>query len=179
VREPLIAAGTVALCAGVVLAHSAPVQIALGILLVLLVVPCALIDLQRRVIPNRLTGPAAVLAVLVGSVLDPSGEAGRLIAGVAAGAFLLVPALIRPGGMGMGDVKLAGVMGLCLGSAVAPALIVALVTGVLAGGVMIACHGTKDARKTAIPFGPFLAFGALVAIFVGPALVHAYTSSLH
>jgi leader peptidase (prepilin peptidase)/N-methyltransferase len=168
-----------ALCLGVLLAGGEPVQVALGVLLVLLVVPCALIDLQHRIIPNRLTGPAAVLAVIVGSVLDPSGEAGRVISGAAAGGFLLLAALIRPGAMGMGDVKLAGVMGLCLGSAVAPAMLAALVAGVLGGTVMIARDGAKEARKRAIAFGPFLALGAVLGIFIGPALVHGYMSSLH
>ena len=178
-RYRVVDVGTVGLCVGVVLAHSEPAQSALGVLLVLLVVSCALIDLEHRIIPNRLTGPAALLALVVGSVLDPSGEPARLIAGAAAGTFLLLPALIRPGGMGMGDVKLAAVMGLCLGSAVAPAILVALVAGVVGGGVLIAQHGAQEARKRAIPFGPFLALGALFGIFVGPALVHWYTSSLH
>ena len=93
------------------LVRSEPVEVALGILLVLLVVPCALIDLEHRIIPNRLTGPAAVLALVLGSALDPSGEAARLISGAVAGMVLLFAAVIRPDGMGMGDVKLGAVMG--------------------------------------------------------------------
>ena len=67
----------------------------------------------------------------------------------------------------MGDVKLAGVMGLFLGSAVAPALLIALLAGVLVGAVIIARKGASEGRKTAVPFGPFLALGALVGAFAG------------
>jgi len=74
----------------------------------------------------------------------------------------------------MGDVKLAGVMGLFLGAAVAPAILVALLTGVLLGAVVIARKGVRDGRRTAVPFGPFLAFGAVFAVFLGHPLVHAY-----
>ena len=119
-RYPLVEALTAALCVGAVLAHSSAAGVALSIVLILLVVPAALIDLEHRIIPNKLTLLGAVLALALGLALDPSGEPARLIAGAAAGGFLLLAALAYPGGMGMGDVKLAGVMGLFLGSAVAP-----------------------------------------------------------
>ncbi len=77
-----------------------------------------------------------------------------MIAGAAAGGFLLLAALAYPGGMGMGDVKLAGMMGLFLGAAVAPALLIALVVGVIAGATVIARKGAQAGRKTAVPFGP-------------------------
>jgi leader peptidase (prepilin peptidase) / N-methyltransferase len=73
-------------------------------------------------------------------------------------------------------VKLAGMMGLFLGSAVAPALLVALVTGALTGAVVIARRGVREGRKTAVPFGPFLAVGALVAVFAGHQLVDVYVN---
>ena len=76
----------------------------------------------------------------------------------------------------MGDVKLAGMMGLFLGAAVAPALLIALLSGVLVGAVVMARKGAQEGRKTAIPFGPFLALGALVAVFVGPQLVDVYVT---
>lgn len=176
-RYPLIEAVTAALCIGVVLArHSSAVAVALGILLVLLCVPAAAIDLEHRIIPNAITGLGALLALAVGLVLDPSGEPTRLIAGAAAGGFLLVAALAYPAGMGMGDVKLAGMLGLLLGKSVAPALLIALVSGTLLGAAIIARKGAEAGRKTAIPFGPFLAFGGLVAVFVGPQLVDVYVN---
>jgi leader peptidase (prepilin peptidase) / N-methyltransferase len=175
-RYPLVEALTAALCVGAVLAHSTPTGIALSVVLILLVVPAALIDLEHRIIPNKITALGAVLALAIGLALDPSGEPGRLIAGVAAGGFLLAAALAYPGGMGMGDVKLAGMMGLFLGAAVAPAILIALSSGVLLGAVVIARKGAKQGRKTAIPFGPFLALGALVAVFAGQPLVDLYVN---
>jgi leader peptidase (prepilin peptidase)/N-methyltransferase len=175
-RYPLVEALTAALCVGAVLAHSSAAGIALAILTVLLVVPAALIDLEHRIIPNRITALGAVLALAIGFALDPAGEPERLIAAAAAGGFLLIAALAYPGGMGMGDVKLAGVLGLCLGASVAPAVLIALLAGVAVGAVVIARKGTREGRKTAVPFGPFLALGALVAVFAGSQLVDLYVN---
>jgi len=174
VRYPLVEALTAALCVGAVIAHSSAADIGLSVALILIVVPAALIDLEYRIIPNKITGLGAVLALAIGLALDPAGEPERLIAGVAAGGFLLLAALAYPGGMGMGDVKLAAVMGLFLGSAVAPAVLIALLSGVLLGAVVIARKGTHEGRKTAVPFGPFLALGAIVAVYAGQPLVALY-----
>jgi leader peptidase (prepilin peptidase) / N-methyltransferase len=76
--------------------------------------------------------------------------------------------------MGMGDVQLAAVLGLYLGRAVAPAVMVALVAGVLVGALVIARKGAREGRRTAVPFGPFLALGALEQLLVGPALQSAW-----
>jgi leader peptidase (prepilin peptidase)/N-methyltransferase len=173
-RYPLVEALTAALCVGAVLTHESAIGIALSIVLILLVVPAALIDLEHRIIPNRITALGAVLAIGVGLALDPGGEPERLIAGAGAGGFLLLAALAYPGGMGMGDVKLAGMMGLFLGAAVAPAILIALISGVLLGAAVIARKGAKEGRKTAVPFGPFLALGALSAIFAGQQLIDFY-----
>jgi leader peptidase (prepilin peptidase)/N-methyltransferase len=175
-RYPLVEALTAALCIGAVLAHRSAAGIALSVALIMVVVPAALIDLEYRVIPNRLTALGAVLALSIGLVLDPAGEPARLLAAAGAGGFLLLAALAYPGGMGMGDVKLAAVMGLFLGRAVAPAIMIALLSGVLVGGVVIARKGAREGRKTAVPFGPFLALGALVALFAGNAIVEAYVN---
>jgi leader peptidase (prepilin peptidase)/N-methyltransferase len=175
-RYPLVEAGTAALCVGAVLAHQTATGIALSVVLILLVVPAALIDLEHRIIPNRITALGAILALVLGLALNPAGEPERLIAGAAAGGFLLLAALAYPGGMGMGDVKLAAVMGLFLGRAVAPAILIALLCGVLVGAVVIARKGAGEGRKTAIPFGPFLALGALVAVFAGQPLVEVYVN---
>lgn len=173
-RYPLVEGLTAALCIGAVLAHTSASGIALSVALILLVVPAALIDLEHRVIPNRLTALGAGVAMVTGLALDPSGEPERLIAAAGAGGLLLLAALAYPGGMGMGDVKLAAVMGLFLGRAVAPAILVALLAGVLVGAVIIAEKGAQQGRKTAVPFGPFLALGALVAVFAGEPLIDLY-----
>jgi len=173
-RYPLVEALTAALCIGAVLAHHAAATVALSVALILIVVPAALIDLEHRIIPNRITALGAALALAIGLVLEPATEPARLIAGACAGGVLLLAALTRPGAMGMGDVKLAAVMGLFLGAAVAPALLVALFTGVVLGVFVIARSGVHEGRKTAVPFGPFLAVGAVFAVFLGQPLVHAY-----
>jgi leader peptidase (prepilin peptidase)/N-methyltransferase len=175
-RYPLVEALTALLCVGAVLAGGGSATIVLNVAFILLLVPVALIDVEHRIIPNRLTALGAILALAIGTLLDPSGEPQRLIAGVIAGGALLLAALAYPGGMGMGDVKLAGVMGLFLGSAVAPAMLVALFAGVLFGVFVMASKGTQIARKTAVPFGPFLAFGSLVAVFAGDPLINLYTT---
>jgi leader peptidase (prepilin peptidase)/N-methyltransferase len=176
VRYPLIELTTGLLCVGAVLAHDSAAGMALSIALILLIVPAAAIDLEHRIIPNAITLPGCVLALAIGTALDPSGEPTRLIAGAAAGGFLLVAALAYPGGMGMGDVKLAAMMGLFLGSAVAPAILIALLAGTAAGIVVIARKGARAGRKTAVPFGPFLAVGALSAVYAGGPLVDVYVN---
>jgi leader peptidase (prepilin peptidase)/N-methyltransferase len=174
-RYPLVEAATAALCVGAVLAHPTAAGLALGIALILVLVPAALIDLEHRIIPNSLNAVGAMAAIAIGVALDPSGEPERLIAGAGAGGFLLLAALAYPGGMGMGDVKLAAVMGLLLGRAVGAAVMVALLAGVIVGGLIIARKGAGAGRKTAVPFGPFLALGGLVAVFAGQEMVALYT----
>ena len=173
-RYPLVEAVTGLLCAAVVLAMGADEDALLPLALVLLLVPVTLIDLDHRIIPNRLMLIGAVLAPALVLLTEPGLIVEHLIAGVAAGGFFLLAVLAYPRGMGMGDVKLAAVLGLFLGRAVGPALFVALVAGTLAGAVVIARKGAAEGRKTAVPFGPFLALGGVVAVFAGDALVDWY-----
>jgi leader peptidase (prepilin peptidase)/N-methyltransferase len=119
-------------------------------------------DLRTRLVPDRalLAASAVGLAVLVIDV--PHDLPERLICALGAGGFLLAAALIRPNGMGLGDVKLAAVLGLYLGTSVVTALLVAFGAGALAGLAIVAVGGW-EARSRAIPFAPFLAIGALAA----------------
>jgi leader peptidase (prepilin peptidase)/N-methyltransferase len=174
-RYPIVEALTAALCVGVVLTRSSAVGIALGVALVLIVVPAATIDLGYMIIPNKLVLAGALLALALGTALDPSGEPERLAAGAGAAAALFLVVLAYPRGMGMGDVKLVGVLGLFLGLAVIPAIAIALISGTLVGAVVISRKGVAAGRKTALPFGVFLAFGAVVAIFAGNPLLHWYS----
>ena len=176
-RYPLIEALCGALAVAVVLTKHSAHDIVLGLVLVAVLVPVALIDLDIRTIPNKITAPAAVAAVIIGAALRPAGVPEQLIAGVAAAGFLLVFALAYPRGMGMGDVKLAGVLGLFLGRSVAVAILVAVLVGTLAGVAVMARVGVAKGRKTAVPFGPFLAIGGIIALLVGPSLVHWYLHS--
>jgi len=173
-RYPLVEAGTALLLAAVVLTQGADRDAWLGLAFVLVLTPVVFIDLGHRIIPNpiMLVGAVAAIVLVLLTRADSLGE--HLIAGAAAGGFLLVAALAYPSGMGMGDVKLAGVMGLFLGRSVGPAMLVALVAGSLVGVAIIARKGAAVGRKTAVPFGPFLALGGLVGLFAGDAMVDWY-----
>jgi leader peptidase (prepilin peptidase)/N-methyltransferase len=173
-RYPLTEALTGALFAAVVIARGANRTTWLGLIFVVALVAITRIDLEHQIIPNRILAPLAVAALVLTAVFEPHQLPERLIAGAAAGGFLLVAALAYPGGMGMGDVKLAAVMGLVLGRAVAPALLVALLAGTIVGIGVMARHGVKEGRRTKVPFGPFLALGGIVGLFAGRALVGAY-----
>jgi leader peptidase (prepilin peptidase) / N-methyltransferase len=175
-RYPLVEALTAALAVAVVMAMHGPRELALGFALIAFLVPIALIDFDKRTIPNKITLPAALGAIAIGLVLGPSKVPEQLLAGACAGGFLLVFALAYPGGMGMGDVKLAAVLGLYLGRSVAVALIAGVMLGTIAGIAVMARVGVARGRKTAVPFGPFLAIGGIVGLFVGPAIVHWYLS---
>jgi len=177
-RYPAVEALTAVLAVSVVLVKHSAHDIALGLVLVAVLVPVALIDLDHRVIPNKITLPAAVAAIAIGLALKPSGVEEQLIAGAAAGGFLLVFLLAYPRGMGMGDVKLAAVLGLFLGREVAVALFVGVLAGMVVGAAIMARVGVSKGRKTAVPFGPFLALGGVVALLAGPAIVHWYLHSL-
>ena len=176
-RYPLVEAGTAALCALVVIAKGADEDALLGLALVLLLVPVTLIDLDHRIIPNKLMLVGAIVAPALALATAPDDLVEHLVAGVAAGGFFLLAVLAYPRGMGMGDVKLAAVLGLFLGRAVGPAVFIALISGTLVGAAVIARKGAREGRKTAVPFGPFLALGAVVALFAGDALVDAYLST--
>jgi leader peptidase (prepilin peptidase)/N-methyltransferase len=177
-RYPVVEAITAALYVLVVaLKHDAVEQMVLGLVLVTFLVPIAVIDLDVKKIPNKLTAPAAVLALVLGAVLAPGDLPEQLAAGAGALIFFLLPTLLHKKGMGMGDVKLVGVLGLYLGRAVVPAIFIALILGVVVGAAVIVSKGVSDGRRTKIPFGPFLAVGALIAFFVGNSLVDSYTDS--
>jgi leader peptidase (prepilin peptidase) / N-methyltransferase len=148
-------------------------ELVLGLVFVTMLVAVTLTDLERRIIPNKILLVAAVLAVAIATATDPGSLPERAIAAIAAGGLLLAAALAYPRGMGLGDVKLAATMGLFLGRDVAPAILVALLAGSLVGLAMIARHGA-EARKRAIPFGPFLALGGVVGLLAGEELVDWY-----
>jgi leader peptidase (prepilin peptidase) / N-methyltransferase len=173
-RYPVVEAVTAALLVAVVLAKGADSDAWLGLAFVILLVPVTLIDLDHRIIPNTLMLVGTVVSVALVLLTQPESLTEHLIAAAAAGGFLLVAALAYPAGMGMGDVKLAAVMGLFLGRSVGPAMLVALITGSVVGALIIARKGAKEGRKTAIPFGPYLAFGGLVGLFAGDAIVDWY-----
>jgi len=177
-RYPLTEAAMAGLFAGTVLIVGTDDwgSLALGLALCALLVIVTLTDLERRVIPNKVLLAGAVIAIILAAVADPGSLGTRAISAAAAGGILFLVALAYPRGMGMGDVKLAAVMGLYLGRAVAPALLIGFAAGAMVGLGLIARRGAA-ARKQALPFGPFLALGGIVGLWYGNQLVDWYLST--
>ena len=153
-----------------------PGEVALGLVFVTTLAAITLTDLEQRIIPNKILIVAAVLGIAIAAATDPGSLPERAIAAAGASGLLFVAALAYPRGMGMGDVKLAAVMGLFLGRNVAPAIFVALLAGSLVGLAMIARRGAA-ARKQAIPFGPFLALGGVAGLLTGDEMVDWYVGT--
>ncbi|HWN23114.1 MAG TPA: prepilin peptidase [Gaiellaceae bacterium] len=130
-------------------------------------------DLSHRIVPNVIVLPAAAIVLVAQTALEPSVE--WVLGALGASLFLLLAALAYPKGMGMGDVKLALLLGAMLGRTVPVALMLGMLAALVPSFVLLARHGSA-ARKMAIPFAPFLAFGAIVALFFGDRLLDAYLS---
>jgi leader peptidase (prepilin peptidase)/N-methyltransferase len=133
----------------------------------------AAIDLERRIIPNRIVLPATAVVFLAQIAFTPERTFESVFFGVGAGLFFLLPILVYPAGMGMGDVKLALFLGVTLGVKVLVALAVGLGLVFVAAIVVLTQEGLAG-RKRALPFGPFLAAGGVVALLAGDALLSAY-----
>jgi leader peptidase (prepilin peptidase)/N-methyltransferase len=174
-RYPLTELGLGVLFALTVLVHrdDSVAEVAIDLVFLTMLAAITLTDLEQRIIPNKILLVGVVLCLAIAVPTDPSGLPERLIAAAAAGGLFFLVALAYPQGMGLGDVKLTATMGLFLGWAVAPAILVGLFTGSIVGVTLIARHGA-EARKMAIPFGPFLAFGGVVGMLVGNQLIDLY-----
>jgi leader peptidase (prepilin peptidase) / N-methyltransferase len=153
--------------------HDSVAEVAIDLVFVTMLAAVTLTDLERRIIPNKILLAGAIVCVAVAAPTDPGGLPERAIAAAAAGGLFFLVVLAYPRGMGLGDVKLAATMGLFLGRAVAPAILFALLAGSAVGLALIARHGS-EARKAAIPFGPFLALGGVIGMLVGNQLLDLY-----
>ena len=132
-------------------------------------------DLSHRIVPNVVVLPATVVVLAAMTALHPSAE--WAVGSFGAGLFLLLAALVHPKGMGMGDVKLALLLGAMLGRTVPVALMVGMIAALAPSIVLFARHGSA-ARKMYIPFAPFLALGGVIALFFGDELLDAYLTLL-
>jgi leader peptidase (prepilin peptidase)/N-methyltransferase len=150
-----------------------PAEAVIGLVFVTMLAAVTLTDLEQRIIPNKILLVGSILCIAIAVPTDPGGVPERLIAAAGAGGLFFFAALAYPSGMGLGDVKLAAAMGLFLGRAVAPAILVALLAGSIVGLALLARHGSS-ARKMAIPFGPFLALGGVVGLLAGDQLMDLY-----
>jgi leader peptidase (prepilin peptidase)/N-methyltransferase len=177
-RYPVTEVTLAALFAAVALRfHDDAGELALGLVFVSMLMAITLTDLERRIIPNKILLVGSVIGLAIAAITDPGSVPERLAAGAGAGGVLFLAALAYPGGMGMGDVKLAAAMGIFLGVEVIPAMLIALLAGSAVGIAMIIRHGAA-ARKQAIPFGPFLALGGVVGLLAGHTLINAYLSAM-
>jgi leader peptidase (prepilin peptidase)/N-methyltransferase len=173
---PAVELLTAVLIAGCVFAFGLTFEAAIAAFFCAVLVALSAIDLEHRIIPNRIVLPATVVVLAANTLRDPSAK--WALAAFGASAFLFTAALIYPAGMGMGDVKLALLMGAALGATVPVALMAGMLAAMVPSFVLFARHGSK-ARKMGIPFGPFLAIGSVVALFWGHAILDAYLSTLH
>jgi leader peptidase (prepilin peptidase)/N-methyltransferase len=124
------------------------------------------IDLDRRLLPDVIVLPTLGVVLILQITFYPGSTLEWVLAGLAAALVFFIPLLVYPAGMGMGDVKLAALLGVALGKAVAAAIVFALLGGGVVALLLLARHGL-GARKRSIPFGPFLAVGGLIVLFLG------------
>ena len=172
-RYPAVELVTALLLAGSVWRFGLGGSAAVASFFCLALVAVSATDLEHRIIPNRIVVPAGVIVLAANTALHPGPQ--WAIGAFGASGFLLVAALAYPGGMGMGDVKLAFLMGAALGKTVPVALFVGMLAAMIPGIVLLVRHG-RAARKMGVPFGPFLALGSVVALFAGTWLLHGYLS---
>ncbi len=168
---PLVEAVTAALIVSCVAVFGVTAYAALAATFCAVLVALSVIDLRHRIVPNRIVVPAAAVTLVAHTAIDPS--VAWLAGALGASGFLFVAVLAYPKGLGMGDVKLALLLGAMLGGAVVVALLLGFVAALVPSVVLFARHGS-GARKMAIPLVPFLSLGAVVALFFGQGLLHAY-----
>jgi leader peptidase (prepilin peptidase)/N-methyltransferase len=174
-RYPAVELGTAVLAAACVLDFGLSLRALSGAIFCAALVTISATDIERRIVPNRVVLPATVVVLALQLAWDPSIE--WPLAGLGAALFLFLAALAYPRGMGMGDVKLALLLGVALGRTVPVALMIGMIAALVPSIVLLARHGAA-ARKMAIPFAPFLALGGVVALFAGQQLVDWYLTFL-
>ncbi|MBJ7454651.1 MAG: prepilin peptidase [Thermoleophilia bacterium] len=176
-RYPAIELASAALAAGAIAGFGPTWEGLSAALLGVALVPIVAIDLEHKLIPDIIVLPAAALCLAFAIAADPREWWVSVAAALGASGFLFLLWLVHPGGMGLGDVKLALLLGAVLGASVVPALLVAFAGGAALGVVLLARYGSR-ARKMAVPFGPFLAAGALAGLWFGPAMIGWYAERL-
>ena len=170
---PAVELLTATLIAGCVLAFGLTPRAAVAAFFCAVLVAVSAVDVRHRIIPDRIVLPATAVVLAAQTLIEPSPQ--WALGALGASLFLFAAVLAYPAGMGMGDVKLALLMGAALGKTVPAAMMIGMIAALIPGLVLFARHGMA-ARKMGIPFGPFLAFGAVVALFAGEALLDAYLS---
>jgi leader peptidase (prepilin peptidase)/N-methyltransferase len=168
---PLVEAVTAALVVSCAAVFGLTPYAALAAGFCAVLVTLSVIDWNHRIVPNRIVVPAAGVALVAHTAIDPSPE--WLVAALCASGFLFAAVLAYPNGLGMGDVKLALLLGAALGTSVGVAVMIGMFAALVPGVVLLARHGSA-ARKMGLPFVPFLSLGAVVALFCGEWVLDAY-----
>jgi leader peptidase (prepilin peptidase)/N-methyltransferase len=168
---PAVEVGTAVLAVACVAVFGPTAEAALAVGFCALLVTLSAIDIRERIVPDRIVLPSGVLVLVLHTVLDPSPE--WLLASIGAAGFLFLAVLAYPKGLGMGDVKLALVLGAMLGATVSIALFLGFVAALVPAAVLFARHGSA-ARTMAVPLVPFLALGAVAALFFGRRILEGY-----
>ena len=168
-RRWVVAALTAAIFAALTIQIGLEPELVPALLLTALVVPAAAIDLNHRIIPNLINLPGAVAVYVLSVAAQPDRWLEFLLGGLGCMLFLGVAWVVFPAGMGLGDVKMALMIGFGLGKYAFLAMFVGFMASTVLSLFLIARHG-KQARKMGFPFGPFLAFGTVVALLFGPDL---------
>lgn len=172
---PAIELATAGLVTGCVLAFGVTWDALIASYFCAVLVVISAIDLKHKIIPNKIVVPAFVIVLAAQTLLHPSPQ--WALAALGASGFLFIAAVVYPAGMGMGDVKLALLLGAMLGRVVPVGLMLGMLLALIPSVYLLATHGAK-ARKMGFPFGPFLALGAILALFWGDQLLEAYLSLL-
>ncbi|MFY9488958.1 MAG: prepilin peptidase [Solirubrobacterales bacterium] len=173
-RYPFFEALTAILWSAVGAYHGLEPELLPDLLLITTLLVAANSDLDMRIIPNKLLFVSLLAGLIAQAWARPDDWLEWTVAGSAAFTGMFLVALAYPRGMGMGDVKLAGVMGIYLGRAIGPALLFAFFAGTLVGVAVMIRKGVAEGRKTAVPFGPFMAAGGILAVFWGEDVVEWY-----
>ena len=171
-RYPAVEAATAVLIAACFFHFGLTAEAVLAAFFCAVLVVLSAIDIEHRILPDRIVLPSAAIVLVAQTALNPSVE--WILAALGASLFLFLAVLAYPKGMGMGDVKLALLMGAMLGRTVTVAMAIGMVAALVPAVVLLARHGSA-ARKMGIPFGPFLALGSVIALFAGERLFAAYT----
>ena len=143
-----------------------------ALVLISALISLAVIDLEHRLLPNVIVGPAALAGLVLSILADPAGWWTYPLSAIAVAGVLFGLALIYPSGMGMGDVKMGGMLGAFLGPYAALAVFLGALIGAVTGGLLMAAG--KMQRRSALPFGLFMALGGIISLFVGPELWQLY-----
>ena len=172
VRYPVVEATNGLLFGVAAYVFGASLTLLPALVLISALVSLAVIDLEHGLLPNVIVGPAALVGLVLSILANPAGWWTYPLSAIAVGGALFVLVFVYPAGMGMGDVKMGGMLGAFLGPYAALAVFLGALLGAVTGGLLMVAG--KMRRRSALPFGLFMAIGGIISLFVGPQLWELY-----